>query len=80
MIQCIIKKIKNVRYNKRVTRAITQANELKKLTGYKYFVIVFKGKPLVVSKRDIKHKVATKYFKKGTTVQDVEQVALYKTL
>jgi hypothetical protein len=64
---------------KQTLRAIKKANELSKLTGYTYFVLISKGRVVIKPKRLIKRLLACKgkYFKRGTTIHDIERIALY---
>jgi hypothetical protein len=38
------------------------------------------GVPRVYSKMQLKHLIKIRYFKKGTTIQQLEALALYKTI
>lgn len=73
------RQFRNYLYRRKVKRSIRKANELKDLTGYRYYVIRFRGKVRVVPKRIIKIWMEKKYFKKGTTIQMIEKKAIYKT-
>lgn len=75
-----MKKLKLWWYNYCLGKAIKKANKMKKLTGYKYFVLNMNGKPKAVAKRSIKELVRTRYFRKGVEVCDLEKKALYVTL
>lgn len=63
----------------RYKRAVRKAVHMNKQSGRKFFVILMKGKPVVVSKQDIKYLVATRHFKKGVKLQDIEKRALFIT-
>ena len=63
----------------RYKRAVKKALKVQSLTGRKQFVIMYNGKPVVVSKRNIRSLVSTHYFRKGLTVQDIEKRALFVT-
>ena len=71
--------IKDLIFGWRYKKAIKKAVETQRLTGRKQFVVMYEGKPIVVSKKNIRTLVATHYFKKGTTVQDIEKKALFVT-
>lgn len=75
----MFKKLKNILFNRRLRRAIKEANELSTLTGLRYFVIVLDGDLKVVSKRRLKQLIDTRRFRKGTTIHDFEKLALHIT-
>ena len=75
----MIQLIKDIINAWRYKRAIRKAVKLQKLTGRKYFVLVVNGKLKVVAKQDIKMMVATRQFRKGVKVQDIEKRALFVT-
>lgn len=75
----MIQLIKDIINAWRYKRAIRKAVKLQKLTGRKYFVLVVNGKLRVVAKQDIKIMVATRQFRKGVKVQDIEKRALFVT-
>ncbi len=75
----MIQLIKDLIFGWRYKRAVKKAVKVQSLTGRKQFVIVYKGKPVVVSKKKIRALVSTRTFRKGTTVQDIEQRALFVT-
>lgn len=60
-------------------RTIEKANALSKATGYTYYVLEVNGRVILKPKRLIKNQLACKgkYFKRGTTIQDIERIALY---
>jgi hypothetical protein len=64
---------------KQTLRAIKKANELARLTGYTYYVLIAKGRVVIKPKRLIKNLLACKgkHFKRGTTIHDIERIALY---
>jgi len=62
----------------RLKRAIKKAHKLKELTKYKYFVILWKGKPKVIPKQTLKRWIKRKRLK--GTIQQIEQTALYTTI
>ena len=64
---------------KQTLRAIKKANALAQATGYTYYVMEARGRIVIKPKRFIKNLLACKgkYFKRGTTIQDIERIALY---
>lgn len=75
----MIQLIKDLIFGWRYKRAVRKALRFQRLTGRKQFVIAYKGKPVVVSKKKIRTLVATHTFTKGITVQDIERRALFVT-
>jgi hypothetical protein len=75
----MIKKIKHLIFRRRVAKAINKANKLKKQYKFKYLVLIVKGRPRVFAKFQLKHLIRTRYFQKGTTIQQLEKLAIYKT-
>ncbi len=75
----MIQLIKDIIFGWRYKRAVKKALKVQSLTGRKQFVIMYNGKPVVVSKRKIRSLVSTHYFRKGVTVQDIEKRALFVT-
>ncbi|MCQ2317970.1 MAG: hypothetical protein MJZ90_03505 [Bacteroidales bacterium] len=73
-----MKKLKKLFQQLRLKHAIKKANKFHNLTGYKYLVLNYKGKPVVKSKRSLKEMI--KNGELNTTIQYLEQIALYKTL
>lgn len=66
-------------FDRKVERLIKQAKKLQKLTGYKYIVLFVAGKVQLTRKADLKKLIRMRYFRKGTTIQDLEKQALYIT-
>jgi hypothetical protein len=66
-------------FDKQTLRAVKKANELAQATGYTYYVLNARGRVVIKPKRLIKNMLACKgkYFKRGTTIQDIERIALY---
>jgi len=60
-------------------RAVKQADKLAKQNKLKYYVIYINGELKVVPKKTIRHLIATRRFKKGTKIADIEKRALYIT-
>lgn len=75
----MIQLIRDLIFGWRYKRAVRKAVKVQRLTGRKQFVIMYKGKPEVVSKKKIRSLVTTHYFQKGITVQDIERKALFVT-
>jgi hypothetical protein len=66
-------------YEKQTLRAVRKANALAQATGYTYYVLNTKGRVVIKPKRLVKNLLACKgkYFKRGTTIQGIERIALY---
>ena len=75
----MIKRIKQYIHNRRCDNALNEAVELSNKTGRKYFVVMMRGKPMPVTKQYITKLVRTGKFKKGVTVREIEQQALFVT-
>ncbi|MBR1468501.1 MAG: hypothetical protein IJ605_00070 [Prevotella sp.] len=69
--------IKKLIFGLRYKMAVRKADKLHKATKRKFLVVVLGGKPAVLSKRKVRNLIATRYFRKGTTVRDIEDRALY---
>lgn len=67
------------RYNRKVGKLIQKAEKLRNLTGYRYFIIRFRGRLRVLPKQQLKKWIDNRTFKKGTTIQDIERKAIYTT-
>ncbi len=72
-----MKKLKKIIAWLRLKRAIKKANRFHNLTGYKYLVLNYKGRPVVKSKLSLKEMIKNGELK--TTIQRLEEIALYKT-
>ena len=79
LIQSLIKKYRANKLKKEVNKAIDKACSLREKTGRKYLVIMHKGHPIIQTKRNLQTLIRRRYFKKGTTIQDIEKVALFIT-
>lgn len=75
----MLKKLKNMIYSYRLKRKIAKANELHRLTKFKYMVIKYNRRLMVVSKRQVKQLVKTGFFKRRVTCRQIEKMALYVT-
>lgn len=60
----------------RLRLAIKEAKDNARLFNRRFMVIELDGRPRVFSKRQLKEALARGYFKKGTTIQRLEQIAL----
>lgn len=72
-----MKKLRNYIQWLRLKHAVKKANKFHNLTGYKYLVLNYKGKPVVKSKQSLKDMIKNGELK--TTIQHLEEIALYKT-
>ena len=75
----MIKRIQQYIHNRRCDNALNEAVEFSNKTGRKYFVVMMRGKPMPVTKQYITKLVRTGKFKKGVTVREIEQQALFVT-
>ena len=75
----MIKRIQQYIHNRRCDNALNEAVELANKTGRKYFVVMMRGKPMPVTKQYITKLVRMGKFKKGVTVREIEQQALFVT-
>lgn len=73
------RRYKKKRYARKVEKLIRKAEKLRELTGYRYFVIMMRGKLRVIPKRKIKQWMRNGTFRKDVTMQMIEQKALYVT-
>ena len=72
----IIESLKNFIFKIRLKNAIKKANELKKLTFYKYYVIKSFDKPVIITKKRIKVYCRNKKIK----LSDFKKFILYETI
>lgn len=72
--------IKKLIFDIRLKAAIKKAKTNAALFNCRYMVIVFAGKPMVFSKKQLKETLKVRFFKKGTTIQQLETMALFTTL
>nr|DAG10134.1 MAG TPA: hypothetical protein [Caudoviricetes sp.] len=75
MIQLIKRMIFACRYKRAVARACKYA----RLYGRKYYVLYMGGKLKIVPKRNICELLHRHRFRKGTTIRDIEKMALFIT-
>lgn len=73
----MINSIKEKVFYFRLKRAIRNANEMARLSGNKFLVLNFKGKPIVKSKQNLKKMIARKEL--NTTIQYLEAIAYHVT-
>jgi hypothetical protein len=79
LFQKIVKAYKSYVLYRRCKRAIKRADRQAVTTGKKQLVIMYGGKPLVVSKQHLKQKIKEGAFCKGFTPEKAESLAIYKT-
>lgn len=79
LFQKIVKAYKSYVLYKRCRRAIKRADRQAVTTGRKQLVIMYGGKPIVVSKQHLKEKIKEGAFCKGFTPEKAESLAIYKT-
>lgn len=75
----IIRLIKEITLYCRCKRAIKRAERQAVVTGKKQLVLMYGGKPIVVSKQHLKQKIKEGAFVKGFTPEKAEGLAIYKT-
>lgn len=75
----MFKTIKQWMFARRYKRAVKKAVELNKVFDTRFYVICLNGKLWVVSKQAIELLVARRRFRKGVTVRDIENKALFVT-
>lgn len=75
-----IHNFKSWRNYRRCQKAIRKADMLKLTTRKKQLVIMYGGRPEVISKERLKEKVREGFFQPGITVDKIESMAIYKTL
>lgn len=79
LIKSLIKKYQANKLKREIKKAINMASDLREKTGRKYLVIMHKGKPVVHTKQRLQQLIRKRYFRKGTTIQDLEKIALFIT-
>lgn len=75
----VIRKYRKNRFDKRLKKAKKEALDRQAQTGRKQYVIVMHGCPRVISKQQMQVLIRRRYFKKGTSIQDIEKMALFVT-
>ena len=73
----VIKYFKALLFDWRKKRAIKKAQNDAKLYGKKFLVLVFKGKPVVVSMQGIKQMIRQHRFSKNFTPETACKCAIY---
>ena len=74
----LIHYLADILYERRLKRAIAKADNMKKLTGRVYMVLMVKGRLVVKSKKNLKQLI--KMHKLDCKIQTLEEAALYITL
>ena len=72
--------IKDIIFAFRFKRAAKKADRFHHITHRKYMVLVINKRLEVLSKQEIRKFLSNGIFRKGTTLSDIEQKALYTTL
>ena len=75
----MIQLIKRMIFAWRYKRAVDRAGKYAKRYGRKYYVLYMGGKLKVVPKRYICELIHSHRFRKGTTIRDIEKMALFIT-
>ncbi len=73
----LIQLLADLIYERRLKRAIAKANNMQKLTGCVFMVLMVKGRMLVKSKKNLKQLI--KMHKLNCSIQTLEEAALYIT-
>lgn len=73
----MVKYFKVLIFEWRVKRAIKKAKSDAQIYQKKFLVVVFKGKPIVVSMQGIKKLISQRRFAKGFTAEKAMQCAIY---
>ena len=76
----MFKLIKRLIFAYKYKKAVKRADYFRHITHRKHMVILLDGKLHVIAKQDIKTFIRKRLLKKGTTVGDVEKIALYTTI
>jgi hypothetical protein len=69
--------IKQFIYNRRVEKEIVRADEMHEKTGRKYMVMNFRGRPVTLSKQQVKRLI--KQHRLHATIGAIEDIAIYMT-
>ena len=77
MFRELIKLIKDCIWAVRYKKAVRKAKRLSVLFNMTYFVILYRGKLEVIPKKNLKRLISQRKFKRGTTIRDIENIALY---
>lgn len=77
----VIKKyLQALLFDWRLARAKRKATRHANLYGKKFLVLVFGGKPVVVSMQGIKSLIRQHRFKRGFTAQQAEKIAIFTAM
>jgi len=68
------------RFEKKVEASIKKANELSELTKYRYLVLILNGRIIVEKRVKLKRAIERRYFKKGTTIRDLDKMSVHSTI
>ena len=68
----LLQNIKDWLFIIKLNRLITKAEKKRKIERRHYLIINYNGKLKVVARKDLKRLLADKRFKKGLTIQDLE--------
>lgn len=63
----------------RYRRAVRKARKLAELFGMRYYVLAYRGRPVIIPKQTVKELIKRRRFRPGTTVADIEKTALFIT-
>jgi hypothetical protein len=63
----------------RLNRAVSKANRMSGLTGYRFLVLKYGRGYLVISKQRLRRLIREKHFSKGFTIRTAEKLALHIT-
>lgn len=75
----LFKSLYNNFQKRRLEKLIKQAEEKRATTSYRYYVIKFKGRLRIIPKKTFKGWLQAGKLKKGTTIRDIEKMAIYIT-
>lgn len=75
----VLRQYRKKLFKHRLKKAKKEALDRQAQTGRKQYVIVMRGCPLVISKQQMQILLRRRYFKKGTSIQDIEKMALFVT-
>lgn len=79
MVTQIISLFYKLKYRKSLNRAVKHAIHMKNNKGYKCLVLMFPGGYRAVTKQAVKLLLKQGYFKKGTTMQKIENMSAFTT-
>lgn len=75
----MVKLFRALVFQHRLKKQIRIADERKRQTGKKQFVINLGGRPLCVSKKRIRTLISEQVYRHGVKVADIAAIAIYKT-